>query len=247
MQALKKTEKFAELMLIAKKKRTVGPMKPIWNRNEKGQTFVSLEELQAQNREQAQQKALKIHGGDLDKRLDLGGFPENYREQWSKLWNSKMEDYFNTAQRSGGWLYLHGPMGSGKTNWASAIGTHWLNQSVINEAAFISLSDWLQGERDKFNGDHLKLPALKSVTILDDFGVFKASEWVFEQLFRLFDGLYRSKRVVIITSMFEPDKVIDRCKRTLMSSLYGGGVDITSMEAVVSRIHRKGQIIPFKG
>jgi len=116
--------------------------------------------------------------------------------------------------RPAGWLYLHGPRGTGKTMAASVI-VNALRAKGI-EAVFVvvpELLGWLKDAFDPTNGrdydsdwEYIKgVPVL----VLDDLGTEAPTAWVEERLYELCNWRYRLELPTVWTSNLCPDGLRD--------------------------------------
>jgi DNA replication protein DnaC len=113
-----------------------------------------------------------------------------------------LEDAQLYGEQAGGWLYLCGPCGAGKSHLAAAIANHLAMRG--RGVAYASVPDLLRFVRRGF-GDGAadeRLDALIQidVLILDDLGAEYLTAWAAEQLFVLLNARYLSERATVLTS-----------------------------------------------
>lgn len=168
--------------------------------------FVSQDDLDRMNREELIIKAMKSHDGNMEKRLDIGGFPRSNKER-----NFFMNhDYRSSAKWSfdailgGRWVFVSGKPGNGKTALACNLAYHYLKKDCTRFASFLSISTWinslLDGQRGYIESKTLSIPKLEKFVVLDDFDKIRKTEWQQNLIFSLIDNLYRSDKIVVITS-----------------------------------------------
>lgn len=108
---------------------------------------------------------------------------------------------WNQVRAQGRWLFLSGPVGTGKTALAYGILQELLTQGVSGLAETVpELMDHLRPGRD--DQSYERLEALKTIDllVLDDLGAQKDTDWVTERLFIILDARYREMRPTILTS-----------------------------------------------
>src|SRR5690606_16756155 len=105
------------------------------------------------------------------------------------------------VQAEGRWLFLSGPVGTGKTALAYAILQELLAQGVVGLAETVpELMDHLRPGRDDQAADRLEMCKTVDLLVLDDIGAQRTTEWVTERLFVILDARYRDQRPTILTS-----------------------------------------------
>lgn len=101
-------------------------------------------------------------------------------------------------------LVLAGPVGTGKTYAAYAIGN-----ALVAGGGWVSATtvvDLLAALRPDGNPNHGRAAQECQVLILDDLGATKASEWAVEQMTALMDVRIREgRRTIVTTNVPEPD------------------------------------------
>lgn len=112
-------------------------------------------------------------------------------------------------------LYLHGPVGTGKTYIAYAIKHHLEEKGTI--VRFHNATDLLADIRhdfdcEPFSRKHVvdKILDSRKLLIIDDLGAEKPTEWVAEILYRIINYRYENELPVIITSNLSLDQLAQR-------------------------------------
>jgi len=125
---------------------------------------------------------------------------------------------------SGEGLWLHGPVGTGKTSLAMLVSKAALDAG--HTVAIYSLPRLLAEIRTTFDDDSAHsytdlLDRLTSVDLLhiDDVGAEKTSPWVLEQLYALINTRYEEERAVIITTNLERDELAEQINERTVSRL----------------------------
>lgn len=121
------------------------------------------------------------------------------------------------AEAPAGWLYLHGPVGAGKSHLAAGIANavcaRGLRAAYATAAGLIIFlkAGFADGSADR------RLVALQQVDLLviDDLGTQRASlpgEWAFEQFYELLNSRYLQERPTVLTSNLPPDHLEERLR-----------------------------------
>lgn len=130
----------------------------------------------------------------------------------------------------GGFLYLWGPQGNGKTMLAVQT-VHRLIRA--EPGAFWSTAVWLEAIRKSYSDDAPDAPDLSALgtLVLDDIGKEKPSPWVAERVFEVIEARWSNQRTTILTSQYPPDVAASRlypddksAAAALMSRLASGFV-----------------------
>lgn len=123
-------------------------------------------------------------------------------------------DAFAQAFAGGGTVYLHGPVGSGKTTTAAGIAKWWLYAHAWNPAPghytlppvrFTSSVRILAEFKDSYDGrgggkDLMERLTGARLLVIDDLGQERPSEWALERLYELADTRYGAGYPTIVTS-----------------------------------------------
>jgi DNA replication protein DnaC len=136
--------------------------------------------------------------------VSLDSYPAHRPEQRRTL------DVLRAWLPSGAWLYLHGPVGRGKSSLAIAAAAE-----LGEVALYVSVPRMLTRLRATYDGDGREGEVLDSlygvpILILDDLGKEKRSDWACEKLFQVIDERWANHRRTIVTSNFDIGALEDR-------------------------------------
>jgi DNA replication protein DnaC len=130
-------------------------------------------------------------------------------EQQRVLLDYALKRAVDHANGCGGWLYLAGPCGAGKSHLAASIVRARVEAGKT--AAYASVPDLLQFIKAGFadGSSDARMNALKTVDVLllDDLGTENPTEWVMEQLFVLINHRYLHDLTTYITSNVRLDQI----------------------------------------
>jgi len=125
----------------------------------------------------------------------------------------KLEQDLEWISKTSGGLYIHGPVGSGKTLYAAALTAYAAEHSFVvkdegwKTFSFIPVSQLLFDIKSTFGHDR-DLDESSIVDeysecdwlVLDDLGAERASEWTFQTLYLIINRRYESLRTTLFTS-----------------------------------------------
>lgn len=143
------------------------------------------------------------------------------------------------AEEPAGWLYLHGPVGGGKSHLAAAIANHRAAQGATAAYATVAgLITFLKAGFGDGSADR-RLMALQGVELLiiDDLGTQRNAqpgEWAFEQFYELLNSRYLHERPTVLTSNLPPGHLEER----LRDRVEGMAVEVHLVAASYRQIHR---------
>lgn len=122
-------------------------------------------------------------------------------------------------------LYIHGPVGTGKTHVAYSLKKHW-DESSRYAADFWNVSELMQEIKDDFDRDNYskthrfdKIMEEKEPLFLDDLGSEKLTDWVLERLYLIINKKYNDMLPVIITSNYSMDELAARVGDRIVSRI----------------------------
>lgn len=111
-------------------------------------------------------------------------------------------------------LYIHGPVGTGKTHIAYALKKHWDEQNPYKHASFRNTPELLQSTKDDFDRENYDkrrametLKETSNLIILDDIGTEQATGWVLDQLYLLINKRYIEMLPMVFTSNLSIEEV----------------------------------------
>jgi len=112
-------------------------------------------------------------------------------------------------------LYIHGPVGSGKTGLAWSCGLALTESHLWEEIRFVNVRQLLTGIRRSFgSGEQQEDPLDKLGSIwclvLDDLGAERVTDWTREWLATLIESRYVNEWQTIVTSNYSPAQLARR-------------------------------------
>lgn len=120
------------------------------------------------------------------------------------------------AGSRGGGLYIHGPVGSGKTYEASALAARFLEAgyAVVMAGTLKMLDSIYKSYRsDSERAVGISRYSTCDVLVLDDLGKEGASGWAATTLYQIIDARYNALLPVIVTSQYPPQSIERRLAR----------------------------------
>lgn len=143
------------------------------------------------------------------------------------------------ADSRGGGLYIHGPVGSGKTYEASALAARFL------EAGYAVVMAGTLRMLDSIYASYRSAPERSAgisrystcdVLVLDDLGKEGASGWAATTLYQIIDARYNALLPVIVTSQYPPQSIERRLAR---------GGEAETAAAIASRLAEMCAPVPL--
>lgn len=118
------------------------------------------------------------------------------------------------ADNPSGWLYLHGPVGSGKSHLAAAIAHRLVRQGrAVAYATAGGVMAWLRsGFADHSSDSRLLALQEADLLVLDDLGTEQkaaAGSWAYQALFEILNTRYLHTRATVITANNLPEDEFD--------------------------------------
>jgi hypothetical protein len=138
--------------------------------------------------------------------LNSAGIPEPYLQKtFDQFELAGNESVFNTvkswAEKPNGWIYLHGPVGTGKTHLSCAA----IQVAIMkgSKGYFASLPDVLWESQPSNNGANELVKRLMEIPLLglDDLGAHRDTMFAIEVIFRILNRRYMAALPTIITSI----------------------------------------------
>lgn len=184
------------------------------------------ERLEAERREDAAERAIQT-------RLKASGVGKRFlcaRHKDAARLARAMEDGKN--------LYLHGPVGTGKTTCAAAVMRELLQDG--GKARFARMCDVIEAARMQFRTGEMALAPLERTPFLflDDLGKEQPTGFVLECIFSLIDARSAEMRPICVTTQYSPAELSARLSQQ-------GDPDTAA--AIVSRLMQQCIRLTFGG
>lgn len=193
-------------------------------------------ERAAREREEAEERRERRR--ELRGRLARSGIGRRYLDAQVSV--RACADYLSGfADSRGGGLYIHGPVGSGKTYEASALAARFLEAgySVVMTGTLKMLDSIYASYRsDSERAAGLSRYSTCDVLVLDDLGKEGASGWAATTLYQIIDARYNALLPVIVTSQYPPQSIERRLAR---------GGEAETAAAIASRLSEMCDPVPL--
>lgn len=169
----------------------------------------------------------------LDAKMARAGIPPRFRSA-----SHERSEECADAVRNGMNVYLHGPVGTGKTTLAAATAATLLKDGA--RVKFSSMRSILSEIKASFNGgeDTVGRYETAQVLVLDDLGKESPTDFALERLFDLVDSRSANMLPTIVTTQYKPSMLIERLAKN---------GDKDTAIAIVSRLRGEGIAIEFSG
>lgn len=191
-------------------------------KDDQGRTCITHDSLDDFHEKENREKAVKEHGNDKNKRLDLCNFPKRDRSfMFNYDYMSVLSNFTGLDLKKSDWLFIYGGVGTGKTTLAMRLVWEWMKPEPARKATFLSVRDWMEEQHKKLDFDnenksqYPELPSFRKYVILDDFDKIGFTEWQMLQVFRLIDFLDRNDKKTIITSNRGFSELFKKAKHNL--------------------------------
>lgn len=182
-----------------------------------------------------QARLVEVHEHDLRR----SGMPQRY-------WNVPSDSTHLQAIESGG-LFIHGPVGRGKTYLACATMRAWMRKhggtKLSQRAVFTDSNEFFAHLRKAYDDGDSESEAMYRFTncgllIWDDFAKGRPSEWSLGKVEQVVNYRYNNLLPTVYTSQWSGGELVARL---------GDGGSIESAEAIVSRIVETCQFVSLDG
>lgn len=192
----------------------------------------AIDERKRQDRER-QERHEEEEERELEQRMRLSGVGKRFLDA-SNDKAGKLAD----AMEGGKNLYLHGPVGTGKTTCAAATMREILKHG--HKARFVRMCDAIEDARMQFRTGERALAPLEGTPFLflDDLGKEQPTGFVMERIFALIDMRSADMKPICVTTQYSPSELSARLSQQ-------GDPDTAA--AIVSRLMQQCVRIKFGG
>ena len=167
-----------------------------------------------------QQEIDDRHADELRRLSNLDVFSHQTFEEFDPTLDG-VEDAYEAAlafaqEPTHRWLFLQGPVGTGKTHLAVAVARYAMDHHKMSVyfAVVPDLLDHLRATFDPSSGtaydDRFNSIRNAQLLVLDDLGTENATPWAKEKLFQIINHRYMEQMPTVITSNVDQKKVDDR-------------------------------------
>ena len=115
-------------------------------------------------------------------------------------------------------LYIHGPVGSGKTGLAWGLAVQQVRSNPFDDVEWVNVRQELARTRRAFTGgeadDSTGRLIAAEYLFLDDVGAERPTDWALEWLSTVIEGRYEQERQTVVTTNYAPSKLVARLGRT---------------------------------
>jgi len=143
---------------------------------------------------------------------------------------------FENAKLKGKGIFLTGSPGVGKTHLSAGVALE-IAEKYMTPVMMLSMVDLLSRLRATYEdktgeSESYLMTALMAVDLLiiDDLGKESPTDWTLEKLYQIIDGRYQQHKVIIVTTNYPDQNLIERLSRS-------GKLDPVTAQAIVSRLH----------
>lgn len=170
---------------------------------------------------------------DLERKSNLDAFADKTFETFDPNIPGTRDAFLiarDYARNPGGWLYMLGTFGCGKTHLAAAIANAAVSRGLHTYFAIApDLLDYLRAAYDPaVNGTYdSRFEAIRAVPLLvvDDLGTENTTAWAREKLYQIFNHRYNHRLPTVITSNADLESLDPRiasriCDQTLCRHVY---------------------------
>ena len=146
--------------------------------------------------------------------------------------------------RNGGWLFLTGEVGCGKTLYAitfllASLRSRFVYQQGPRVHKFITVPDLLDEIKKSFDSeeklDPVEFYSNVDFLILDDLGVEKITDWSLQELYRIINSRYENLKPTIFTSNATLGELSEQLGNRIPSRIKQMGI-IKKMKAIDYRL-----------
>lgn len=141
--------------------------------------------------------------------------PEKYKDSKYEDVPQEIRDRFEKIRETRRGLYIHGPVGTGKTHIAYALNKHWDEKG--GKVIFWNTTKLLRSIKNDFDKkfydkdrEEEKIMSSRALLFLDDMGAEKITEFAAETFYLIVNHRYQEKVPVIFTSNLPIADLADR-------------------------------------
>jgi DNA replication protein DnaC len=165
---------------------------------------------------------------DLRRLSNLDALADHTFEQFDRSVDGVDEAYAEAlryARNPGGWLFLHGKCGVGKTHLAVAIALYAMRRQKLSVlfAVVPDLLDHLRATFDPGAGvaydERFNAIRNAQLLVLDDLGTENTTPWAREKLYQIFNHRYNEQLPTVITSNQDFKQDAKRIEERVLSRL----------------------------
>lgn len=109
---------------------------------------------------------------------------------------------FDDLKASGQGIMFYGDVGTGKSYIAAAIANELMSE--LHTVVMTSFPNILERALD-FDGSGLDFASRAELLVIDDLGAERSTDFALEQMYKVIDDRYRSKRPIVLTTNFSLD------------------------------------------
>jgi len=143
--------------------------------------------------------------------------PERYKNARFEDVPKQIAELYESMNETRRGIYIHGPVGTGKTHFAYAIKKKYDYPEAGRFSRFRNMTELLRDMRQDFDLDACDRQADvdglmddESLVIIDDVGSEKITEWVAETFYLIVNKRYNAMAPTIFTSNLNPQDLAER-------------------------------------
>lgn len=145
-------------------------------------------------------------------------------------------------------LYIHGPVGSGKTHLLYALGLGAEEKLKLRDVLFYNTTELMQSVRDDFGRAPADKERLlerilesKGLLLLDDIGAERLTDWTLEQFYLLINKRYENRLPILFSSNLSVQELAEQLGDRIVSRIIET-CDIVNLEGADRRLAKAHRI-----